>query len=299
MWWLTTDGDSASWRAAARNEPRSATFANTASARSRSSTVRNHRTLCIDSSDWCAGPVSRIVSGMTKPDAIVLPFYTRALTVNRDTTSTAVLRELLADDFESIDSHERKTKATLIAQVEYVWKLIPDLKWEPQDVIAAGDKVVVRSVATGSPRGAFMGLQLDGTRSFRNDTTDIHELERGQIARVHHLEGWAAAMKQLGNPAEHCVETATFRVKPGVGDEQLLALERRVRGGTIAGQRGYLSRELAKADDGTWLVIMRFDTRAHADAWMTDLKAAPEMRELGGLIELDTMSTRFFTRCEP
>jgi predicted ester cyclase len=237
---------------------------------------------------------------MTKPaDAIVLPFYTKALTVNPDTTSTAVLRDLLADDFESIDSHDRKPKATLIAQVEQFWKLIPDLKWAPQDVIVAGDKVVVRSVATGTPRGAFMGLQLDGSKSFRIDTTDIHELARGQIARVHHLEGWAAGLKQLGGTQpDHCIETATFRLRPGVTDDQLLALERRVRGGAIARQRGYISRELAKADDGAWLVIMRFATRANADAWMVDLKSAPEMRELGGMIEPDSMSARFFTRRE-
>jgi predicted ester cyclase len=57
--------------------------------------------------------------------------------------------------------------------------------------------VVVRSIASGSPKGAFMGLQLDGSKSFRIDTIDIHEVEGGQIVRVHHLEDWATAIKQL------------------------------------------------------------------------------------------------------
>jgi hypothetical protein len=42
-----------------------------------------------------------------------------------------------------------------------------------------------------------MGLALDGSKSFRIDSTDIHEIENGQILRVHHLEDWATAMQQL------------------------------------------------------------------------------------------------------
>jgi steroid delta-isomerase-like uncharacterized protein len=136
---------------------------------------------------------------MTKQDlqALVTPFYTRALTVNGETTSTAVLEALLADDFQSINSQETKTKPVLLKQVEFFWKLIPDLKWEPQDFVVDGSKVVVRSVATGSPKGSFMGLELDGTRSFRIDTIDIHQVEGGRITRVHHLEDWATALRQL------------------------------------------------------------------------------------------------------
>lgn len=136
---------------------------------------------------------------MTKEEAreIVLPFYRQALTVNADTTSSAVLERILADGFESINGQETKTKAMLVGQVAFFWKLIPDLKWEPQDVVSDGHKVVVRSIASGSPKGAFMGLELDGSKSFRIDTIDIHEVEGGQIVRVHHLEDWATAMKQL------------------------------------------------------------------------------------------------------
>ena len=71
--------------------------------------------------------------------------------------------------------------------------------WAVQDMVigADGKKIVVRSVATGSPKGNFMGIELDGSKSFKIDTTDIHEIENGQIVRVHHLEDWATAMKQL------------------------------------------------------------------------------------------------------
>ena len=129
--------------------------------------------------------------------ARVLPFYTQALTVNAQATSTAVLQDLLADDFQSVNSQEVKNKATLIKQLEFFWKLIPDLTWTPQDVLTCGNKVVVRSIATGSPRGSFMGLETDGSKSFSIDTIDIHELQGDKIVRVYHLEDWATAIRQL------------------------------------------------------------------------------------------------------
>lgn len=145
------------------------------------------------------GRHKEIPMSITKEDvqAIVAPFYHKALTVNSQTTPSAVLEGLLADDFQSRNGQETKSKAVLMKQIEAFWKLIPDLKWEPQDLVIGGDKVAVRSVATGTPKGPFMGLELDGTRSFKIDTIDIHEIEGGKIARVYHLEDWATAIRQL------------------------------------------------------------------------------------------------------
>ncbi len=42
-----------------------------------------------------------------------------------------------------------------------------------------------------------MGLDLDGSKSFKIDTTDIDEIENGKIVQVHHLEDWAKGLKQL------------------------------------------------------------------------------------------------------
>ena len=138
---------------------------------------------------------------MTKDEvqAIIAPFYKKALTVSTETTSAAVLEKILADNFQSVNSQGTKDKVTLIQQVAGFWKLIPDLAWVPQDLVIGvdGKKVVVRAVATGSPKGSFMGMELDGSKSFTIDTTDIHEVENGQIVRVHHLEDWATGMKQL------------------------------------------------------------------------------------------------------
>jgi antibiotic biosynthesis monooxygenase (ABM) superfamily enzyme len=98
----------------------------------------------------------------------------------------------------------------------------------------------------------------------------------------------------------HCIEIATFKLKPGVSDDTLLSLEAKIRAGRIRSQPGYISRELAKEEaTGNWLMIMRFDTRPQMDAWLVELKSVSEMREMGGLIEMGSMTTQFFNGAEP
>lgn len=105
--------------------------------------------------------------------------------------------ELLADDFQSINAGETKSKAQLIGQVQFLWKLIPDLKFDIQEMIQDGNKVIVRCFATGTPKGEFLGMNLDGSKSFRIMSIDIHTLESGKVKSVHHLEEWTTAIRQL------------------------------------------------------------------------------------------------------
>ena len=133
---------------------------------------------------------------MTNREAL-MAFYEKALTVNTETRPETVLAEILADNFASNGSVESKTKEQLIGQLGFFWKLIPDLKWVPQDVVNEGNKYVARSLATGTPNGDFMGLPTDGTKSFSIMTIDIHTIIDGKVVEVHHLEDWGTAMKQL------------------------------------------------------------------------------------------------------
>ena len=105
--------------------------------------------------------------------------------------------QILADNFQSKDSTEVKGKEQLIGQIGFFWKLVPDLKWEIQEMVAEGNQVVVRSLASGTPNRNFMGVQTDGTKSFKTMTIDIHTVENGQVVEVHHLEDWSTAIKQL------------------------------------------------------------------------------------------------------
>lgn len=128
---------------------------------------------------------------------IVSQLYTDCLTVNSTADAAEVMGRLLADDFQSIGSADTKGKAELTGQVQFFWKLVPDLKWEVQEMLQDGNRIVVRSIASGSPKGDFMGMNLDGSKSFKIMTIDIHSVENGQIKQIYHIEDWAAAMKQL------------------------------------------------------------------------------------------------------
>lgn len=128
---------------------------------------------------------------------VVLPFYTKCLTVNPGTNVADEMGKILADDFQSLNTKETKGKAQLIGQIQFFWKLVPDLKWEPQEVLQEGNKVIVRSLASGTPNGDFMGLPTNGTKSFSMMSIDIHTVENGQIKTVHHIEEWGTAMAQL------------------------------------------------------------------------------------------------------
>ncbi len=127
----------------------------------------------------------------------VIPFYFDCLTVNSHADVGEVMGRILADDFLSIGP-QNKNKAQLTSQVQFFWKLIPDLKWEIQEMLVDGNKVIVRSTATGSPKGDFMGLVgLDGSKSFSITTIDVHTVSNGQVKCVNHLEDWGTAIAQL------------------------------------------------------------------------------------------------------
>ncbi len=129
--------------------------------------------------------------------SIVSKFYTNCLTVNSETNLSEETEKLFADNFQSINAKEIKGKAVMIGQIQYFWKLIPDLKWIPQEILQDGNKVIVRSVATGSPKGDFMGMKLDGSKSFNIMSIDIHTVENDKITTIYHQEEWTTAIAQL------------------------------------------------------------------------------------------------------
>jgi len=128
---------------------------------------------------------------------LVATFYNDCLTVNEKTNTNEVLEKLLADDFQSINAKETKGKAQLIGQVAGFWKLMPDMKWEIKDMVQEGNQVVVRSEFSASPKGNFMGMELDGSKTFKIMAMDMHTIENGRIKTVYHIEEWTTAIQQL------------------------------------------------------------------------------------------------------
>ena len=108
--------------------------------------------------------------------------------------------EYLADDF--IEHEEtpglEPTKGGVKEFFHMYRAAFPDLRMEPLDVLASGDKVVARVRATGTHQGEFMGMPASG-KSVDVQLIDIIRFDDDGLAHEH----WGvfdalAMMQQLG-----------------------------------------------------------------------------------------------------
>jgi steroid delta-isomerase-like uncharacterized protein len=73
----------------------------------------------------------------------------------------------------------------------------PDFQMSIEDVVAEGDKVVVRSTLTGTHKGEFMGIPASEKR-ISVPVIDILRLADGKVAEHWGLTDNATMMQQLG-----------------------------------------------------------------------------------------------------
>ena len=127
----------------------------------------------------------------------VAPFYEM---LNRPATKDvkALAEQALAPEWRSYSSAtEFKGRDAFVGQVTGFGKLIPDLKWDIKELLVDGNRIVVRSEASGTPMGPFFGVPAGG-KSFKVMTIDIHTIKDGKAIEAHHVEDWAGAIRQLG-----------------------------------------------------------------------------------------------------
>ena len=108
-------------------------------------------------------------------------------------------KDVTVENWQSIGDYSGSSKKRdqFIGQVSgFFAMLMPDLSWEVQDMVQEGNTVVVRSRATGTPKGPLFGVDGKG-KSFDILTIDIHTVENGKIVRSYHVEDWAGALQQL------------------------------------------------------------------------------------------------------
>ena len=104
----------------------------------------------------------------------------------------------VSKDWQSVGNYsdKNKTAGKFIGQLGYFAKLIPDLKWKVEEMIQAGDRVIVRGRASGTPKGPLFGVDGKG-KSFTIMSIDIHTIKDGKIVKTYHVEDWAGALAQL------------------------------------------------------------------------------------------------------
>lgn len=128
--------------------------------------------------------------------ATVQKFYD-ALSNPGDTTLEALNRFMEEDWHSTPTPAGGKGTVGLFKSLQFFNTLIPDLDWEVQEMLVDGNRVIVRSIASGTPNGNFFGVATNGSKSFKIMTIDIHTVENGKLTTAFHVEDWAGAVRQV------------------------------------------------------------------------------------------------------
>ena len=75
---------------------------------------------------------------------------------------------------------------------------ISGLKITNDEIIEAGDKVVVRSTIEGTQAGPFAGFPSKG-RPLKIMAIDIHQFKDGKVVKTWHIEDWLSGLFQMGS----------------------------------------------------------------------------------------------------
>ena len=128
----------------------------------------------------------------------VRAFYSDVLSAPAETTD-ARYYELFSPAVVSIPTPPGGPGAQgMLNTIAFLGQTVPDLNWEPQEIIALDDgRFVVRGLATGTPVAPFFGVEPPTGRRFEIMSIDILTLEAGKVTHVYHLEDWTSAVAQL------------------------------------------------------------------------------------------------------
>jgi predicted ester cyclase len=127
---------------------------------------------------------------------LVAPFY-EALNSPGTRDVARLVEGAASPDWRSFSAEGvSKGRDEFVKQVVGFGKAIPNLAWTVKEVLADGDRIVVRSEASGTPAGDFMGVPHAGRR-FAVMAIDVHTVRDGKLVTAHHVEDWASAIRQL------------------------------------------------------------------------------------------------------
>jgi ketosteroid isomerase-like protein len=130
--------------------------------------------------------------------AVIAPWYGLFNVATRGDVK-ATQEQILTADYESCSGYlpgECWGRETSIKVVSNFANTIPNMKFDIEEVLVAGDRVIVRGEVSGTPAGELFGVPHTG-KSFRIMTIDIQTVRDGKIAKTFHMENWLSALGQL------------------------------------------------------------------------------------------------------
>lgn len=128
---------------------------------------------------------------------VVQSFYTDLLSQPARGDLDTATRKVITEDWVSIPTPRGgKGAAGFVRSLQGFAKVIPDLKWEIQEILQDGNRYIVRGKATGTPVAKFFGVEPTG-KGFEIMSIDIHTVENGRIVQSYHVEEWIKAAAQV------------------------------------------------------------------------------------------------------
>jgi predicted SnoaL-like aldol condensation-catalyzing enzyme len=126
---------------------------------------------------------------------IVAPLY-EALNRPLEKDVAALLAKACHPDYRSYTNNEQwLTREQLVDAFKQFGAAIPDLSWTVKELVTAGDRVIVRGEATGTPVAELFGARPTG-KSFKTMALDVFTVRGDRIAIAYHVENWADAIQQ-------------------------------------------------------------------------------------------------------
>jgi len=111
----------------------------------------------------------------------------------------ALVDQLAVEDYVEHDPFpgQGDGRADLRARVQLILDGMNPLRFEIEDVVEEGDRIVVRWVQQGVQSGPFMGIPPTG-RSYTLAGIDIHRMRDGLMAEHWHVVDLFGLLQQLG-----------------------------------------------------------------------------------------------------
>ncbi|HKG26597.1 MAG TPA: ester cyclase [Thermomicrobiales bacterium] len=116
-----------------------------------------------------------------------------------NTGDTSIYDQILAEDWvdHPLAPGQQPGRAGFPPVVAGFRAVFPDLTITNEDVIVAGEKVTVRSIARGTHLGPLLGIPTTG-KQVEFAAIDIHRIANGQIVETWHIEDYLSLLFQLG-----------------------------------------------------------------------------------------------------
>ena len=104
------------------------------------------------------------------------------------------------------------------------------------------------------------------------------------------FSAWSAAVE---NPV---IEVVTLKIKPGISDAEFQKIDRAVEEQHVSRQPGFIARESAAGNAGSWLVIVHWKSVVDAQASMNSFEHAPAAKKFMDSIVPGTMTMRRYQK---